>query len=262
MSRIAIIGTGNVGGALARSLRGVVADDALVLCDSADEKLARFDARHLTRDLNEAARLADTLIIAVKPQSFPALARAVTVPLRDKLVISVMAGIRMQGVADALRSAFVVRAMPNLGAQVGLGATAWIAAPACAAEHLERVRLVFRAAGVEFEVGDESLLDAFTALGGSGPAYFFHLAELLAESAAAMGFEPEQGRVLARQVLMASGRLLESGERDAGDWRRAVTTPGGTTEAAMGAFRERGLADAFRAGLEAARKRSEDLSGA
>ena len=97
-------------------------------------------------------------------------------------------------------------------------------------------------------------------LGGTGPAYFFYLAELLAENAVAMGFGVEQSRLLAREVLSASARLLETGERSAADWRLAVTTPGGTTAAAMQAFGEHRFAEAFRAGLEAARQRSEALS--
>jgi pyrroline-5-carboxylate reductase len=260
MTRIAIIGAGNVGGALYRSLKGDVGDDALVVCDTHGALLARLGARHALGDADAAVRLADAVIVAVKPQQFAALARSITAPLEGKLVVSVMAGMTVAAVSQALGAAAVVRCMPNLGAQVGRGATAWIAAPACTPAQVGVARRIFRAAGIEIEVGDESLLDAFTALGGTGPAYFFYLAELLAENAVAMGFDAAQGRLLAREVLAASARLLESGDRSAADWRLAVTTPGGTTAAAMRAFGEHKFAEAFSAGIEAARRRSEELS--
>jgi pyrroline-5-carboxylate reductase len=260
MDRIAIIGAGNVGGALYRSLVGVVGEDALFICDTHEAQLAKLGARHALRDAEVAARQGDAVIVAVKPQQFAALASSLAAPLEGKLVISVMAGVTLAKVAKALGSAAVVRCMPNLGAQVGRGATAWIAAPACSPPQVELARRIFRATGIEIEVRDESLLDAFTALGGTGPAYFFYLTELLAENAQAMGFSVEQSRVLAREVLSASARLLETGDRSAADWRHAVTTPGGTTAAAMQAFDEHRFAVAFRAGLEAARRRSEELS--
>lgn len=260
MKRIAIIGAGNVGGALYRSLRATFPEDALILCDSHEEQLVKSGAHQVTRDADEAAHRADAVIVAVKPQSFAGLAGSMTAPLAGKLVLTVMAGVKAGTVAAALGADAVVRAMPNLGAQIGRGVTAWIATPACNSDQLELTRRIFSAAGAEIEVGDESLLDAFTALGGSGPAYFFYLTELLAENAVAMGFDAEQARLLAREVLSASARLLEAGDRSPGDWRRAVTTPGGTTEAAMRTFQEKGFADVFRAGLEAARDRSAALS--
>jgi pyrroline-5-carboxylate reductase len=260
MSRIAIIGAGNVGGALYRSLKGDVGEDALVVCDTHQALLEKLGARHALVTADEAIRLADTVIVAVKPQQFAAFARSVTAPLEGKLVVSVMAGVTLAAVSQALGASAVVRCMPNLGAQVGRGATAWIPAPACTPAQVGFARRIFRTTGIEIEVSDESLLDAFTALGGSGPAYFFYLAELLAENAVAMGFDAAQGRLLAREVLAASARLLESGDRSAADWRLAVTTPGGTTAAAMQAFGEHRFAEAFSAGIEAARRRSAALS--
>jgi len=262
MERIAIIGAGNVGGALYRSLKDVVGEDALIVCDTHEAQLAKLGARHATGDAAVATRQGDAVIVAVKPQQFGALAGSLTAPLEGKLVVSVMAGVTLASVAKALGAAAVVRCMPNLGAQVGRGATAWIPAPGCSAPQVELARRIFRATGIEIEVRDESLLDAFTALGGTGPAYFFYLTELLAENAQAMGFSADQSRALAHEVLSASARLLESGDRSAADWRRAVTTPGGTTAAAMQAFDEHRFAVAFRAGLEAARRRSADLSRA
>jgi pyrroline-5-carboxylate reductase len=258
--RIAIIGVGNVGRAFYRCLKPSFADDALILCDVHAERLALTGAREVTESADEAASRADAIFVAVKPQQFADLAGSLTVPLGAKLVVSVMAGMRLATVAAALRAESVVRAMPNLGTQVGRGVTAWIAAAACTPAQRDVTRRVFVAAGAEIEVDDESLLDAFTALGGSGPAYYFYLTELLAENAVAMGFDPAQARQLAREVLSASARLVETGERTPGEWRRAVTTPGGTTEAAMRAFDANRFADAFRAGLEAARDRSAALS--
>jgi pyrroline-5-carboxylate reductase len=260
VTRIAIIGAGNVGGAFYRCLKAVFDEDALIVCDTKEEPLARLGARHAMRDAGAAARLADAVVVAVKPQQFAELARTLDAGLGGRLVVTVMAGVKLATVAKALGAQSVVRAMPNLGAQIGRSSTAWIAAPACTPPQHDLARRIFRAAGIEIEVRDESLLDAFTALGGTGPAYFFYLTELLAENAAAMGFDAEQGRLMANEVLIASARLLETGSRSAAEWRKAVTTPGGTTEAAMRAFAERGFAEVFGAGLEAARERSAALN--
>jgi pyrroline-5-carboxylate reductase len=260
MDRIAIIGAGNVGGALYCALRKSLGDEGLVLCDRAQEQLTRVNARHATHVAADAVSRSDTVVIAVKPQSFAGLADSLPDPLGGRLVVTVMAGVQIATVASALGAASVVRAMPNLGTQVDRGVTAWIAAPACDMPQRALARRILAAAGAEIEVGEESLLDAFTALGGSGPAYFFYLTELLAENAVRMGFDAGQARLLAREVLSASARLLESGERSPAEWRRAVTTPGGTTEAAMRSFAANGFADDFRAGLEAARDRSAALN--
>lgn len=259
MTRIAIIGAGNVGGAVYCALREAHGVDDVVLCDTAERQLARIGPIHATRDAAEAARSAETVVIAVKPQSFPELARQLQGCTADKLMISFMAGVSLQAVLSALGSAAIVRAMPNLGAQVRRCVTAWIATRACTTAQRDGAARLFRAAGTELEVPEESLLDAFTALAGSGPAYFFYLAELLAEQAAIMGFGPEQGRLMAREVLAASARLLETGERSPAEWRQAVTTPGGTTEAALSAFVRHGFPESFRLGLEAARTRSSAL---
>lgn len=260
MTRIAIIGAGNVGGAVYCALREAVGEDALILCDAAAGQLAKVGARHATGDAAEASRRAGVVIVAVKPQSFAGLARQLDGGMDGKLVVSFMAGISIASLQGALGAQAIVRAMPNLGAQVRRGVTAWIATPACTPPQREEARRLFQAAGSGFEVADESLLDAFTALAGTGPAYFFYLAELLAEAAVAMGFDGAQGRLMAREVLAASALLLEGGERSAAQWREAVTTPGGTTQAAMDALARHGFADSFRLGLEAARDRSRALN--
>jgi pyrroline-5-carboxylate reductase len=260
MTRIAIIGAGNVGGALFRCLAKVFSEDELILCDAIGEQLARFGARHVTRDPNEALQGAEVMIVAVKPQSFAELAQDITVAIRDQLIISIMAGVRLQAVASTLRCDSVIRAMPNLGAQIGRSTTAWVASPACTRQQIGLARRIFLAAGTEIEVRDEALLDAFTALAGSGPAYFFHLADLLARNAVAMGFDEKQAVAIAREVLGASSALLDAGDRTAEEWKRAVSTQGGTTDAALLAMEERGFSEAFSAGLQAAKKRSEELN--
>ena len=259
MTRIAIIGAGNVGGALYGSARQDFGDDGLGLCDVSESQLAKVGARHATCDALAAAREAGLVVVAVKPQSFAALAGELNGTLGDKLVVSVMAGVSVATLRASLGAAAIVRAMPNLGIQVRRGVTAWIATAECTSGQRADAKRLFRVMGADFEVSEESLLDAFTALGGTGPAYFFYLAELLAENAQAMGFDAEQSAALAREVLSASARLLETGERSAAEWRQAVTTPGGTTAAAMQAFAGHGFAEAFRAGIEAARRRSEEL---
>lgn len=261
MSRIAIIGSGHVGGAFFRCLSRAYPTEDPIVCDIDEERLAGLGARHTTRDAAEAARQADLILIAVKPQSFPDLVPQLAGRLEGKLVVTIMAGPTLRHVATRLGCNTVIRAMPNLGAQIGRSATAWIAMPGCPAERIALARRVFRAAGVEFEVQDERLLDAFTALAGSGPAYFFLLAELLAGQAVDMGFPQDQAEGIAREVLAASAGLLDGGTRSAAEWKRAVVTPGGTTDAALRTLEKRGFAAAFGAALDAARRRSEHMGG-
>jgi pyrroline-5-carboxylate reductase len=177
-------------------------------------------------------------------------------------VISVAAGIRAADLSRWLVTGVpVVRAMPNRPALTGAGATGLYADDRVAASQRERAALVLQATGLCVWVGSEAGLDTVTALSGSGPAYFFRLAELMAEGAIAQGLDPATARALAAQTLAGAGQLVSAeGSPDLARMRAEVTSKGGTTEAALNVFAERDLAGLVQAAQDAAARRSRELA--
>jgi len=154
----------------------------------------------------------------------------------------------------------VVRAMPNLPARVGKGMTGWVASEQVAADEKSFVTELFSLFGVQVPLEKEEMIDAFTAVSGSGPAYFFYLAELLEEKAKAFGFSDADARMLAGQTFLGAAAIFAEGGKTAREWREAVTSKGGTTEAALGVLQEKNIDEIMGAALNAAKKRSEELS--
>ena len=160
--RVAIIGVGNMGGAIARILVKTLGKKNLFLCDRGD-------------DPNKAITPADIVILAVKPQSFDDLANSINTKLDGKLIISIMAGITIKKISKKLGIKNIIRSMPNLGVQVEAGLIGWIATPGVTAKKRQDAHSLFSALGHSIQVKKESLLNALTALSGSGLAYFFYL---------------------------------------------------------------------------------------
>lgn len=239
--KIAIVGLGNMGRSIAERLRA--GGFHIVECERAD-------------DPNEKLRVCDAFVIAVKPQSFDELADSISIDLSHKLAISIMAGVKMKKIHSALKCARVVRAMPNLGVQLGAGVTGWIASDACSDENKDLVSEIFSSMGEDVELENEGMIDALTAVSGSGPAYFFYLAELLEEKARDFGFDEREARMLAEQTFIGAAKLLESGGKTAQQWREAVCSKGGTTEAAIRHLQENKFDEIFKDAVEMAKLRS------
>ena len=254
--RLAIIGAGAMGAALCRGLRDTV---DIVACDRHAEKLAALDGVATCTDPKEAIAKADAVLFAVKPQAFDAcLADAGPLP-PDTLILSIMAGIPLAALVEKTGCSAVVRAMPNLGVAVGNGSTAWIATDAVSDEQIHFVRNLFSRVGTGIALSSEAEMDAFTAIAGCGPAYFFLLADLLARHAHAMGFATQDADAMARGLLIASGKLLESKDDTPADWKRAVASKGGVTERALHVLEDGRLDALLQEALEAARARSAEM---
>lgn len=262
---LGFLGFGNMGGAIAQGLtaNGVILPDQILVFDVLEEKraAARALGARLAASPAELAHGADTLLLAVKPQSMAEALGELQPAFQPTktLVISIAAGISIAFIQDRLGAdARVARVMPNTPALVNAGA-AGIALSANASEADGAVaRAVFEAVGVAVTV-PESLIDAVTALSGSGPAYFFYTVECLVKAAVALGLSERDASLLAGQTLLGAGRLLmESGE-PASALRERVTSKGGTTAAALEAFRARGLEDVLAAGVDAAAARAAEL---
>jgi pyrroline-5-carboxylate reductase len=204
---------------------------------------------------------ADVVVLALKPQSFAAAAESAKRFVGPQTqVLSIMAGISMEAIGRALGAERVIRAMPNTPARIGRGVTAYVASPACSAEDKELIEQLLAPLGSVEPIGAERLMDVVTAVSGSGPAYVFLLAEVLAVAAEQEGLDRETAQRLANATVAGAGALmLETGET-ASALRKQVMSPGGTTEAALDILAAAdGLAPLLRRAVSAAAKRSRDL---
>jgi pyrroline-5-carboxylate reductase len=207
---------------------------------------------------------ATVLVLGIKPQGLdgaaPVLDRLIG---RDTLLVSILAGKTVADLRGRLpRARAVVRAMPNLPASIGRGATGAYANPEVAPGQRAAAEALLAANGTVAWLADETQIDAVTAVSGSGPAYVFLLAEALAEAGIAAGLAPDVARDLARATVVGAGALLAASPAEAAELRRNVTSPGGTTAAALDVLmRPDGLGTLMREAVAAARRRAGELSG-
>ncbi len=264
---LAFLGGGNMGRALIGGLvqRGMRPEQISVgeSSPAARESLAADFGIQATSDNAVALEPASIVVIAVKPQ----IAGAVLTPLQPllqrtrPLVISIAAGIRISALSSWCGSGVpVVRAMPNRPALVGAGATGLYAPSNVADVHRAAAERVMQAAGEVVWVASEDDLDTVTALSGSGPAYFFLLAELLMQGAIELGLEPTAARRLAIATLHGAGQLAHGGDGDLARMRAEVTSKGGTTEAAVKSLESADLRGIVARALAAATRRSRELA--
>lgn len=261
---LGFLGCGNMGMAILRGLTGtgtIEGSQALVYDpDPARQDEVRQLGAKPVASPADLARQADILLLAVKPQIMgDALDALGNIQPKQPLVISIAAGISLQFLQDRLGpETRVARVMPNTPALVGAGAAAYAVSETCTAEDDATVRAIFEAVGIAERV-EEALIDTVTALSGSGPAYFFYMVECLVDAATRQGMPADTARRLAGQTLLGAGRLLAESGEPADELRRRVTSKGGTTEAALNAFRAAGFDEVVRSAVDAAAARSREL---
>ena len=263
---LTLVGAGRMGGAmLAGWLAGGLDPARTVVIDPAAsaELIDLCAARGIALNPARPAS-ADALVLAMKPQGLDAAAAALAAMVGpDTLVLSILAGKTIADLKARLPAArAVVRAMPNLPASIGRGATGAVASPEASPAQRAQADALLRGVGLVEWLDDEVLMDALTAVSGSGPAYVFLLAEALAEAGAAAGLPPEMAARLARATVAGAGALLDGDPRSAPQLRRDVTSPGGTTEAALAILmRGDGIPALLREAVDAAARRAGELSG-
>jgi pyrroline-5-carboxylate reductase len=214
----------------------------------------------ITREKPALAAASSLLILAVKPKDMAqALAELRGLVRADHLVISVAAGIPLAMIEEALPAGPVIRAMPNTSAAVQESATVLASGTRATETHLRDAALIFEAVG-DVAVVDEELLDVVTALSGSGPAYVYHLIEAMIHAGSELGLDGGLARRLAVQTLVGAARMLAETREDPGDLRRRVTSPGGTTMAALQTLEARGFAQSVRAAVDRAAQRARELA--
>lgn len=246
---------------------GFGADDTLVV-EPDSQKAAALADRFRVEVVGGPADIApearpEAVIFAVKPQALDKVAPPYRGFTRGSVFLSIAAGRTIAGLERLLGpDAAVVRAMPNTPAAVGLGATVACAGAKTSPAQRQLCERLLAAVGSLHWVEDEALMDAVTAVSGSGPAYVFLLAECLAEAGAAAGLPAELAERLARDTVAGAGALLGRARAPASELRQNVTSPGGTTAAALSVLMgENGLAPLLRRAVQAAADRSRELAG-
>ena len=266
-ARIAFIGGGN----MARSLIGAqlargLPPDAITVAEpraEARDALAREFGVPTFSDNAAAVAGADCVVLAVKPQVMRAVCSALAEPLRDAnpLVISIAAGVRIAQIERLLGEGHaIVRCMPNTPALVGAGAAGLCANRSVDAEQRTFAERLLDAAGIVRWIDDEAQMDTVTALSGSGPAYFFLLVEAMEEAAVQLGLPRDTARALAAQTCLGAGHMLADGNETASELRKRVTSPHGTTAAALDVFDQGGFRALVQRALDAAKRRGAEMS--
>ena len=265
----AFIGGGNMGGALIRGLiaKGLPPGSISVGEAVQARRIALADELgvHVSADNREVVEGADLVVLAVKPQDMATTVHTLASVLaqRRPLVLSIAAGIRVADIQGWCGPGIaVVRAMPNRPALNNAGATGLYAPAGLAPEQRKLAEDTLAAVGTTVWVTEEDALDVVTALSGSGPAYFFLLAELMTDAAVNLGLTRESAQELAIQTLFGSGRMARDSDGDLARLRAEVTSKGGTTEAALRAFDASNLRGIVAAALKAATDRGREMAQA
>ncbi|MCX7766603.1 MAG: pyrroline-5-carboxylate reductase, partial [Candidatus Sumerlaeia bacterium] len=236
--KIGVIGTGNMGSAIIAGLvtKDIVLPKNIYAFDIDKERLKKISqdfGLSICRSNIELLNLAEVIILAVKPQNMRELLREIKPAVTSRhCFLSVVAGIRTDSIASIGDNVRVVRIMSNTPALIGAGATAIAGGKYALPQDLQLARTIFSALGLVIEVEEEQL-DAITALSGSGPAYFFYLVECLIEAGKKAGLTEDVAEKLARQTAFGAGKLMIESTDTPQTLRLKVTSPGGTTAAAL-----------------------------
>lgn len=260
---LGFIGAGNMAEAIARAAigAGIVRAEAMIAADPSDARRAVFAAMGIViaADNAEVIRQSKQIMLAIKPQTLPTVGEELAgIDVERQIVLSIMAGIRCAKIEGAAgKPVRVVRIMPNTPLTAGLGMAGVALGSHARAGDDALAMSLFGAAGRAIRVA-ESDLDAITAVSGSGPAYVFYLAEAMRKAAEELGLT-EHAAVLVEQTILGSAQLLKQSDDTPEELRRKVTSPGGTTEAAIRTMNEMGVAEAIVKAIKAAQQRSVEL---
>ncbi len=265
--KIVFVGGGNMANSLIGGLLADGYDPAYITaCDPDRIKLEQLQSRygiHAAADNEDAVAQADVVVLAVKPQILREVAEslAASIQARRPLVISIAAGVRETDLLHWLGGEVaLVRSMPNTPAMIQAGATVLHATAGVSERQRGLAESVLRAVGLTLWVEDELQLDAVTALSGSGPAYFFLIMEAMEEAGIGLGLSADKARLLTLQTAIGAARMAMESPDAPAVLRAKVTSPGGTTERALGTLEKGGIRKLFNQALKDARDRSQELS--
>ncbi|MCE5999733.1 pyrroline-5-carboxylate reductase [Acinetobacter pittii] len=262
-SNICFIGGGNmaqalIGGLISRGLpptRITVSDPVEQIRQLLQEKEV-----HVTQDNVAAIKNADVVVLAVKPQVLATVLRPLKGLLSDKLVISIIAGAEIQTISNLIDSNRIVRVMPNTPALVQTGAHGIYANDVVGTSDRELTSQILAATGLTIWVNSESQIDAVTAVSGSGPAYFFYLMESMIRAGKNLGLDEKVATALTLQTALGAAQMAITSSNTPSELRKNVTSPNGTTQAALEVFDRAQISQNIQSALAAAQKRSQELA--
>ncbi len=264
--KVLIIGFGNMGRTYAKgflSSRFISPDDLYILdkvTQHAEATSINIPEDHIHYEPDDYITSADIIMLAVKPQDFPALASGIKPFIRShQVILSVMAGVKVATIMESTGADKIVRCMPNLPAQVGMGMTVFTATPHMDMKELFIVQNLINTTGKSMHVEDESLIDAATAVSGSGPAYVFYFMQSMIQAAIAMGFNASEAELLVQQTFLGAVNLQSKGDNTCAEWISRVASRGGTTEAALKVFESLNTKESIHDALFAALNRAKEL---
>jgi len=262
-----IVGAGKMGGALLSgwlSSKTIKADKLIILDPKPGEaarKAIDAGALHLKRPAKKISA-AKYILLAIKPQSFTQFAPDLEKHLSaDAAIISILAGTSLNTLQSAFPERSIIRAMPNTPAAIGQGITAYTKGSNVSDDQVKMTEALLSSSGSVHHVANEHLIDVVTAISGSGPAYIFHMVEALEAAALHIGLPEELAPNFARQTVIGAAGLLAETQTSAKELRQNVTSPNGTTAAALDVLMDiNGLAPLMRETVQAALKRAKDLA--
>ncbi|MGA3799679.1 pyrroline-5-carboxylate reductase [Pseudomonas fluorescens] len=264
-TRIAFIGAGNMAASLIGGLRAKGLEAAQIRAsDPGEETRARVSAEHGIETFADNAQAIDganVVVLAVKPQAMKTVCEALRPSLKpDQLVVSIAAGITCASMNNWLGAQPIVRCMPNTPALVRQGASGLFATAEVSAEQRQQAQELLSAVGIALWLNEEQQLDAVTAVSGSGPAYFFLLIEAMTAAGVKLGLPADIAAQLTLQTALGAAHMAVSSDVDTAELRRRVTSPAGTTEAAIKSFQANGFEALVEKALGAAAHRSAEMA--
>ena len=263
--KISFIGGGNMGEALLSRVlaQGLGSREEVTVSDVSEARRDYLSQKYgvsVTGDNLEAVGWGGVVVLAVKPQSLTEVMAGVKGAFKTpQLVLSIVAGVRLSTLCSGLGYLQVVRVMPNTPAQIGEGMSVWTATSEVAGEQKKQAGAILSAMGCDIYLEDEKYLDMATAVSGSGPAYVFLFAEALAGAAVEVGLSYDVACELVQQTILGAAKFMAHSDRLPAELRRQVTSPGGTTEAALARLEEGQFTKLIEEAVTAAYHRAQEL---
>ncbi|MBK1897868.1 pyrroline-5-carboxylate reductase [Chryseobacterium paridis] len=266
--KIAILGAGNMGLSFSKSFLKyeLIKAENLHLITRNDSKFSKISEEFPRSQVSTFADVkeldADLIIIAVKPQDFQHVVDKIQFSLKEnQMVLSIMAGIKIEKIQKLLNHPMVVRAMPNSPTLLGMGITGYTAADGISFSQLINIERLLNSTGRSVYLEDEELLDGVTALSGSGPAYFYYIVDAMIKAGVEMGIEENLSKLFVKQTMLGAYHLMNNSERNLEELIKDVASKGGTTEAALHTFDENNFKEVLKKGILNAEKRAKELNG-
>jgi len=242
----------------------IVSKENLFLVEKNEERqqqLMKLDVGQVTVTNDSKIADSDIFILAVKPQDFEKVAAEIKSSLQHaKCIISIMAGVKIKRIESLLNNPNIVRAMPNSPAELGMGMTGFTASSSLSVEQVHKAENLLATTGRAVFFEDEDMIDACTAISGSGPAYFFYIIKNMIEAGTKLGLDASTSAILVKQTMLGSFHLMNSTDKSLDELIKAIASKGGTTEAALTSFGETHVGENIQKGLERARDRARELS--